>query len=494
MTRYSLRRRLLLWLLLATAVMGLIALIDTWREALRTAQGVSDRVLVGSALAIAERVTVDTAGGLEVDIPFSSLEMLASTAQDRVFYRVDGPAGQFLTGYPDLAVGDAAAGGVAFADGVYGAVGIRSATLRREVSTGAASIPFSVTVAESTRARSALARAILLRSAVRLAVLVLGVALLVWVAVTVALRPLERLRDAIAERSPGDLRPVTADTPEEVEPLVGAINSFMGRLDLALGGLRNFTGNASHQLRTPLAVVRTQLALIDRSTDPATTAAALDKARTALERAERVLSQLLVLARVDASTGQGMLVPVDVVAVAKEVTSDLVPAALMQDIDLGFEGASQATVTADPVLLAELLRNLVHNAISYAGRGALVTVRVQFDAGHCVIEVEDNGPGLSPAQREAAGQSGRGQSGRGQSGRGQSGRGQSGRGHSSRGMSRPQPALVSGAGNGMGLGLAIAGEISDLFGARLTLADACSGTGLLARIDFGRAPGPAFLG
>ena len=157
MRPYSLRRRLLLWLLMATAVLGLVALVDTWREALRTAQSVSDRVLVGSALAIAERVTVDQSGGLEVDIPFSSLEMLASTAQDKVFYRVDGPVGSFLTGYRDLAVVSAPQGGVGFADGVYGNVGIRSATLLREVSTGAKSIAFSVTVAESTRARAALA-------------------------------------------------------------------------------------------------------------------------------------------------------------------------------------------------------------------------------------------------------------------------------------------------------------------------------------------------
>ncbi len=207
-----------------------------------------------------------------------------------------------------------------------------------EVSTGAASVHFAVTVAESTRARSALARAILIRSALRLAVLVLGVATLVWLAVTVALRPLERLGDAIAERSPDDLRPVTADTPEEVEPLVQAINLFMVRLKTALDALRNFTGNASHQLRTPLAVVRTQLALMDRSADPDEAAMARDSARAALERAERVLSHLLVLARVDASAGAAVLGPVDMVAIAKEVTSDLVPAALQQTSTSGSRG------------------------------------------------------------------------------------------------------------------------------------------------------------
>jgi two-component system sensor histidine kinase TctE len=426
MTPYSLRRRLLLWLFLATALLGLLALIDTWREALRTAQSVSDRVLVGSALAIAERVSVDEAGGLEVDVPFSSLEMLSSTAQDKVFYRVDGPVGTFLTGYADLEMIAAEAGDVAFADGVYDDVRIRSATLMREISTGAESILFAVTVAESTRARAALARAILIRSAVRLAVLGAGVAVLVWVAVTVALRPLERLGETIAERSPDDLRPVTADTPEEVQPLVEAINLFMGRLKTALDGLRNFTGNASHQLRTPLAVVRTQLALIDRSTGPEEAAAASDKAKTALERAERVLSHLLVLARVDASAGEAQLSSVDLVAVAKEVTSEMVPSALTQDIDLGFEGPETAQAL--------------------------------------VLEVEDNGPGLTPDQIAATVQSGRG-------------------------VSRPLPQLAKGQANGMGLGLAVAVEIANLFKTSLRLEEARSGSGLLASISFATGAG-----
>lgn len=462
MRPYSLRRRLLLWLLMATMALGLIALFDTWREALRTAQSVSDRVLVGSALAIAERVTVDESGGLEVDIPYSSLEMLTSTAQDKVFYRVDGPIGSFLTGYDDLAVVQAAPGGVAFADGMYEGVGIRSATLMREVSTGENSITFAVTIAESTRARSALARAILVRSALRLAVLVMGVVVLVWIAVTVALRPLERLGEAIAERSPNDLRPVTANTPEEVQPLVAAINLFMERLQTALDALRNFTGNASHQLRTPLAVVRTQLALIDRSPERAETTAAGEKATSALERAERVLSHLLVLARVDASTGASTLIPVDLVATAKELTSEMVPAALAQDIDLGFEGPEAAIVAADPILLAELLRNLVSNAITHAGLGAVVTVRVLHRQGQIVLEVEDNGPGLSPQQMATAVQS-------------------------RRGTSRPLPHLTKGQANGMGLGLAVAVEIAELFGTKLSLERVKPTYGLLASIAFAPA-------
>lgn len=273
---YSLRRRLLLWLFLATALLGLAALGDTWREANRTAQAVSDRVLFGSALAIAEQVSLDETGVLEVDIPYSSLEMLTSTAQDKVFYRIQGPNGAFLSGYTDLPLLNPAVGEAAFADGQFGNVAIRTVTLARVISTGERALAFRVAVAESTRARQALAREILLRAGLRLGVLALAVAVIVWAAVTVALRPLRQLDGAIETRSPDDLRAVTLAAPQEVGPLIGAINGFMGRLDTALAALRHFTGNASHQLRTPLSVVRTQLALMERAQNPAQASAAMD--------------------------------------------------------------------------------------------------------------------------------------------------------------------------------------------------------------------------
>lgn len=457
MTAYSLRRRLLLWLLLATVGIGLVALVDTWREALRTAQSVSDRVLVGSALAIAERVTVDETGGLEVDIPYSSLEMLTSTAEDKVFYRVDGPEGAFVTGYDDLPVVPTAPARLAFADGRYSTVTIRSVTLNGEVSTGARSIHFSVTVAESTLARAALARAILLRSALRLAVLISGVAAIVWVGVTLALRPLDQLGAIIAERSPSDLRPVAAAVPAEVSDLVLAINSFMARLDTALSALRNFTGNASHQLRTPLAVVRTQLALIDRSATPDQTLKATTRAQTALERAERVLAQLLVLARVDAAAGAAALQPVNVAQLAKDLTAEMVPQALVHEIDLGFEGPEKVIATVEPVLLSEMLKNLLNNALAYSGPGAEVTLRVQNAADAVVLEVEDNGPGLSAEQMANATRR-------------------------KRGMPMRANAPLGDHEGGYGLGLAITSEIVALFGGEIQFQTASAGRGLLVRI------------
>jgi two-component system sensor histidine kinase TctE len=454
MTAYSLRRRLLGWLLLATAVLGLAALVDTWAEARRTAQGVSDRVLAGSAMAIAERVTVGDTGVLEVDIPYSALEMLASTAQDKVFYRVDGPGEAFLTGYADLVPALVVAGEIGFADSRHGAVPIRTATLVRRASAGDGSVPFRVTVAESTRARDALAQAILLRSALRLCGMILGAAAVVWVAVTLALRPLDRLGAVIAARSPDDLRPLDAAVPAEVQGLVAAINSFMRRLDGALAALRNFTGNASHQLRTPMATVRTQLALAAQTELAPPARAAAGKADAALARAERVLAQMLVLARLDAEAGRGAAVPeTDVAALARQMTADAVPEAARRGIDLGYEGAESATARAEPTLLGEALQNLIDNALRHAGRGAEVTVRVSA-AGPVVLEVEDNGPGLSPARRAAVAAGRRGQT------------------------DSPE---------GQGFGLAIVHEIAARLGAGVDLAEGRGGRGLCVRLSLGAA-------
>ncbi|MDQ0558880.1 two-component system sensor histidine kinase TctE [Rhizobium mesoamericanum] len=457
-TAYSLRRRLLFWLLISTAIIGTVALVDTYREAVQTSNIVSDRVLAGSALAIAERVVVAEDGTLEVDIPYVALEMLTSAAQDRVFYRVDGPPGKFITGYqalPVLAetVGDTAA----FADDTFRGEPIRVATLKRSASTGIRSVPFAVTVAETTIARRHLARAILFRSALRLSFMIAGAAIIVWISVTVALRPLYKLRDAIGERSPDDLHPIEQSVPSEVQPLVDTVNGFMVRLQSALDALRNFTGNASHQLRTPLAIIRTQLALSGRAKTLAEAQGSALKGDQAVAHAERILAQLLLMAKIDAATAKEAMTAslIDLTAIAQEITGELIPAAAEAGIDLGFEGHRPAIVRAEPLLIGELLRNLAGNAIAYAGKGAEVTVRIAEADETVCLEVEDNGPGI-PAEKLAA--------------------------------VRQRFARGSDSGaQGAGLGLPIVEEIASLFNAALALEPGIDGRGLKASVTFAKA-------
>ena len=448
----SIRRRLLVWLLVATAAFGMLALIDTWREAHRMANALADRVLAGSALVIAERASLGEDGQIAIEIPYGALEMLSSAAEDRVFYRVDGPPGHVVTGYEDLPVSRAVQGGEpAFSDGIFRGEPVRVASLARGASTGIDEVPFVVTVAETTKARVELTQAILMRSAVRLALMILGAALIVGIAVTVSLRPLHRLGEAIAERSPDDLGPVETPVPSEVRDLVGAINLFMLRLKSALDGLRNFTGNAAHQLRTPLAVVRTQLALAARASSLAEAQAAAAKGDAAVAHAERILAQLLLLARVDAASGQAHEV-LDLAAFARAQTAEQVPRAAEAGIDLGYEGEDgPLIIRAEPLLLGEALQNLISNALLHTGWGTVVTVRARREAGGAILEVEDDGPGVPAEARGAA-------------------------------ISRFARGRTQGPGTG--LGLPVVEEIARLFGATLSLGHGQNGRGFCARLRF----------
>lgn len=455
---YSLRRRLLAWLLIATAVIGTAAMMDTWHEAIDTANEVSDRVLAGSALAIAERVIVAEDGSLQVDIPYVALEMLTSAAQDRVFYRVDGPPGTFITGYRNLpSIPRREGQAAAFENATFRGEPIRLAALARSASTGISSVPFVVTVAETTIARQQLTQAILIRSALRLLLMIVGAAVIVWVAVGLSLRPLYRFSEAIAERSPDDLHPIRQRVPNEVQGLVETVNSFMVRLEGALDALRHFTGNASHQLRTPLAIIRTQLALAARAPDLAEARNAVRKADEAVADAERILAQLLLMAKIDAAARSTVMQSVDLTALVRSVTAEHVPRAAEAAIDLGFEGEQPVPMRAEPLLIGEAVKNLIANALLYAGRGAEVTVRVEAAADWAILEVEDNGPGIAAGLRplalqrfERAGQ----------------------KGHAER--------------SGSGLGLPIVEEIAKLHGAVMQLEDGKDGHGLKVVIRFPR--------
>ncbi|MDH4986416.1 sensor histidine kinase N-terminal domain-containing protein [Aminobacter anthyllidis] len=454
---YSLRSRLLLWLLVPLVALGLVALADTYNEAVDTANAVSDRVLAGSALAIAERVVVAEDGALEVDIPYVALEMLTSAAQDRVFYRVDGPDG-FITGYQTLPVIEGLAQEESgYADASFRGEPIRLTSLSRAASTGATSIPFVVTIAETTIARTQLAQTILLRSALRLAILIGSAAAIVWLAVTFSLRPLYRLRDAIAERNPDDLHPIEQSVPKEVRGLVDTVNSFMGRLGSALGAMRHFTGNASHQLRTPLTIIRTQLALASRahSLEEARRAARIGD--EAVAHAERVIAQLLLLAKVDEAASDRLknLGAVNLTELAQQLTADRVTQAHAAGIDLGFEGEAALHVRGEPMLLSEMIRNLIENVLAYAGSDAEATVKVLDGGTEVVLEVEDTGPGIPASEMESVRQ------------------------RFVRGREGDKP--------GAGLGLPIVEEIASLFGGRLELLAGTDGHGLRVRVAFGKA-------
>jgi two-component system sensor histidine kinase TctE len=214
------------------------------------------------------------------------------------------------------------------------------------------------------------------------------------------LAPLNAVAEHIEKRSPDDLRPLGEVGPSEVRPLTRALNELLRALAAAHTSQRRFIANAAHQLRSPLAALQLQAERALRDTDPATHAQVLEHVVAGARRVAHIARQLLTLARAEPeATAQQRFVELDVVRLAQEVTSEWVPRALAEGVDLGYEGdESGAPIRGDPQLLRELLSNLIDNALRYGSPGGRVTVRAQAQ-DRVVLSVEDDGPGIPPHWR-----------------------------------------------------------------------------------------------
>ena len=398
---YSLRGRLLLWLLLPLMLIGLIALFDGYRAARTSADEVSDRVLAGSALAIAERVFVNDDGVLEADIPYVALQMLTSSEDDRVFYRVEAGDGSFITGYRklELPVGKPDTDDpLHFSNGAFRGDPIRIATYVGAASSSTTSLEFRVAVAETTNARNAIAQDLLIRSAARQALLIFSAAIIVWFAIKRALRPLNRLESAVARRSPDDVRPIEHRVPNEVSGLVNTINDLVLRFGSSINALRRFTSNTSHQFRTPLALIKTHLEIADRETDARAKAEAIRNANIAVSDAERLMGQMLLLARLDAASKEALIEQTcDLDEVARGVCEDFVLQLsnnARADVDLGYHGGESLQVQGEKTLIQEVVRNLVDNAIKHGGGDLAIDVKVQRSGDQGIVAIQDNGVGM----------------------------------------------------------------------------------------------------
>jgi len=228
--------------------------------------------------------------------------------------------------------------------------------------------------------------------------------LLVWVAVTRALRPLVLLSDDLRGRRASDLGPVAVShVPDEVAPLVAQLDELFARIRDRLDSERRFTSDAAHELRTPIAGIRAQAESALSATDAGEREAALTRVVIACDRLSRVVSQLLTLARMDE-------MPLDdrvtcrLDDVARKVVADIAPLAQALGIDLGLSAVGDAAVRAEPLLAEVLVRNLVDNAVRYAGRGARIDVRVTREGGGTVLVVADDGPGVPAGDLDRLGQ------------------------------------------------------------------------------------------
>jgi two-component system OmpR family sensor kinase len=281
--------------------------------------------------------------------------------------------------------------------------------------------------------------------------------LFLWFAIARALKPLDRLAHAVGERNPREMRPLASDGwPEEVAPLVAALNGLLGRLDGALDAQKAFVADAAHELRTPLTAVHLQAELAERARGEPERATALAALRGGLMRATRVVEQLLSLAREDHAAEAATHARVDLAAVARDAVAAHADIAAAKDVDLGAESLEPLMVDGDAQALATLAANLVDNAVRYTPAGGHVDVIVERRDGAPALVVRDDGPGIPPAERASMFE------------------------RFARGSRADAP--------GSGLGLAIVRRIVERLGATVTLGDGPGGRGLEAVVRFGATP------
>ena len=439
----SLRRQLLAGILIP---MVLIVAFNTWslyRQALAALNTAYDRTLLASAKSLGESLDVRGEGDaarLQANVPSAALEAFEADLQSRMAYRISTRQGVLLSGYDDLPMWHGQipmqppyAALVDFYDGQFRGEPVRMAVLLQPVASTTGRDVAVVQVAETLEIRHALARQILWDTLARQAALIALIAATVIVVVQRATRPVRALSHELQARPDDDLRPIAApDAPRELQPLIAATNEHMRRQSELLAQQQRFVRDASHQLRTPLAVLKAQVQSARRG-DVAPPEALAEIEHT-VDRATQLANQMLALAKVAQLQQQADVAPAQFDEVVRAVALDVAPLIAGKGLDFDLQ-TEPITLRARDWMLRELTRNLLHNAIRHTPAGGLLAITLARAGGEARLTVADGGPGVAPEVAERL----------------------------------FQPFSAGAGGTGSGLGLAICHEIVQTLGGRIQL-------------------------
>lgn len=459
----SLRGQLLRWLLIPLVLLVALNALSVYRNALDAADLAYDRSLLASTRALAERVAIKD-GKVVADVPYVALDSFETDTLGRIYYKVSGIDGETVSGFYDLPPvpanvprSEVYPALVRFYHANYDGEPVRIAALLQPVYDDSMRGIALIQVGETLDARHRLSRKILFDTLLRQAAMVLAVASLVWFAVGLALRPLMRLTIAVERRALGDLSDVDQSlVHKEVRPLVAAMNGAMSGMQKLIISQRRFIADASHQLRTPLTVLKTQAELALRENDAVAMREIVKSIALTTDSTVHLANRLLTLARVEHGNGAPGMAPVSLPDVARRVGLEMALAAVQKNIDLSLEAPQHAMVRGQALMLQELIANLVDNALRYTPTGGQVILRViERDGDGVALEVQDSGAGIAEAERDKV----------------------------LTPFYRCASALDINPG-GAGLGLAIVRDIAALHGATISLSDAQPPPGLLVSVLF----------
>ncbi len=407
-TALSLRRHLLVGILVPIALFVVVDTYSLYRQALQAVNVAYDRTLLASAKAIGDLLELEDQGGkptIRAHIPYSALEAFEADNRSRMTYRISNAQGQWIDGAQDLPQWTGTlpdqgpyAALVDFYDGTFRGDPVRVAVLLHPLASGDHHAMATVQVAETLELRRALARQILLDTLIRQLLLITVITVVVLVVVQRVTRPVRRLSESLRLRREDDLTPIEAsDIPREVQPLTDATNQVMQRLQQVLDHQKRFVRDAAHQLRTPLAVLKVQVQSALRGDVPAQEA--LQEMQLTVDRATVLANQMLSLAKVEQVRQLQDFAVLDWAEVVRAVALDVSP--LIAEKDLDFDITTlPCPVHAHDWMLRELVRNLLHNAVRHSPKGARLSVSIQPQGTKAHLLIRDAGSGISDAMRQ----------------------------------------------------------------------------------------------
>jgi len=449
----SLRRQLLFWMLVPLASVAIFNVYTSYRDARIFADLATDRALLASARVIAENISTSSSI-IEANIPPSALELFVSEVHDVVVYQVRAPNGVLIAGNPELKAPalDLSDFAPVYFTTTYRNNEVRAVALGQPIIAQNNGGIASVVVAQTQAGHDATIRN-LLNKTLRDQLLLGAVAILLALyGLHRGLAPLSRLSRFIQMRDAKNFSPIPLETAQrELHPLIEALNTALQGVESQVSSQRRFVANAAHQIRTPLALLKTQSLVGQQADGLSDKNEALIAIGKNVDGLSRLATQLLNLARAEQGPDLLRKERVDIAAITHSAVEAMLPASFARDIDLGFEGGDdQIELVGHSSLLREAITNLIDNALRYTPKGGMVTVRLRKLSELVVIAVEDNGPSIPEAERVAVFD----------------------RFH--RGMNTQ--------GDGSGLGLAIVREIAFAHNGSVELADREPQPGLVVRI------------
>ncbi len=447
----------------------------TYSLAMNLATGAFDKGLLDSVFSIYSCINFKN-GQISADIPPVALAILKENIKDKVYYRVSDENGNFIAGdvlIPQPKIRRKKYLGIKsanFSSGNINGTQARIAQVAFAIPENPKAFMF-IQVAETLQSRNQVADEIIISIVLPQFIMLVLFLLIVRFGVDRGLAPLETVRNAVAQRTPFDLSPIQErGAPNEVRPLVKAINNLLQQLNNDIQAQKRFVANAAHQLRTPVAGLMTQAELALRIDNRQDLQHNLEQIKISASRASRLINQLLSLAKAEPRViTEAELHVIDLNLIAKDVCTEFVQLALSRQIDFGFENCDEAVfIRANKLSIHELAANLVENALIYTQTGGKVTVKVNIEKNNkkhetnsALLIIEDNGPGIVYEEREK--------------------------------VFERFYRILGTKSSGSGLGLAIVKEIVKTYNGKIYLESNSDGIGLNAVVKFPLASSPDTL-